>query len=206
MGSVAGSNRKKHAAAFVVTALYLFAALAVRAGQIKTGGSYDITDDSMTAAGSAGLTGGTYWLLYSAGQPVGRTDMAGGPFDLEGGFVSGVIPVFQVTKTVQSVEAPAGYSGDPADQVPGARMTYRLEFENFGEGASNALLEDTIPVYATYSPGSIILNLNDTPAPQSDAQDADECAYMAATDSISCLIPGVGAGATGAVVFIAVIK
>lgn len=206
MESKTRKKQMKAVAVFVLFTLYLAAALTVKAGQIKTGGTYDITDDSMTAAGRADVTGGSYWLLFSAGQPAGQEDMAGGTYSLEGGFVSGVIPVFQVTKTITNVETPAGYTGNPTDQVPGGRLTYKIEFENFGEGANNALIEDAIPAFATYSPVSIVLTLNNTPSGQSDDKDGDPCAYMAATTSVSCLIPGVGAGATGAVIFKAIIK
>lgn len=177
------------------------------AGAVKSGaGGYEIADDSFTISGAPGIGGSNYWLIFAAGQPVGHKDLTGGTYEIEGGYVSGIEAVFQITKTVTQVESPVGYTGAPGDVVPGARINYKLEFTNQGEAArtGTTLLEDPVPASLTYAAGSIILTLNDTPAAQTDTLDGDACAYMA-TDSIHCLITNIGAGATGSVTFKAVV-
>jgi len=175
-------------------------------GPRKTGGNYEISTDSLSGASGLGVSGSTYMLIYSAGQPLGRVDMTGGTYDIEGGFVSGMEAIFKIVKSEESVEAPAGYPGNPTDKVPGGRVTYKLEFTNYGEAAHEALVEDVVPVQMAYASSTIELVMDITPASQTDDPlDADECGYMVATSSVHCLIPDIEAGATGAVVFKAII-
>jgi uncharacterized repeat protein (TIGR01451 family) len=180
----------------------------INAGAIKTGGAYTIADDSFTAAGAPGIEGSTYWLVFSAGQPVGQMTLTGGSgYELEGGYISGIEAVYQITKSIPLVEKPAAYSGAAGDIVPGARLTYKLDFTNQGEAAQTGttILEDPIPATLSYVPGTISLTLNNTAVPQTDGLDGDACAYMA-TDTVHCVLQNVGAGATGSVIFKAVVK
>lgn len=190
-----------------VTVLALVAAMAVGAaslaGPVKSSASYEIADDSLTAAGAPGLVSAGYWLLYSAGQPVGNADMTSASYRLEGGYVSGIESVLEASKTVTSVSAPTGtgYSGGASDIVPGATVTYRLEFENKGEAARNALIDDPIPANMSYASGTIQVITSGGAAVFNDDDHADGCGFLSATASVNCLIPNIAAGATGAVVF-----
>jgi len=182
------------------------------AGAVKTGGPYSIVDDSFTAAGAAGLAEAgptpSYWLIFSAGQPigppVGQTVLSGNGYELESGYISGIEAVYQITKTVTAVETPAGA---PSGIVPGARINYKLEFANPGEAAqtNSTLLEDPIPSDLEYASGTIFFTLDNATSAMTDALDGDSCGYTA-TASIRCVIANVKAGATGSVVFKAIVK
>lgn len=190
----------KHVATAAGAAVVLALGGLAIAGSVKTGGTYYLSGDQFTTAGSKN-SGGAYELLFSAGQPVGHDDMTGGTYAIEGGFVSGVVPVFQAAKSLSLSEAPAGYAGPGTDKVPGTRLTYTVDFTNLGEGANNVLIEDALPAGMTFLPATIELTVDNTTTAMTDGLDGDECAYMAATSSVHCLISGVAAGATGAVVF-----
>ena len=192
----------------LAAAVCAFFAVRLSAGAVKTGGQYTILDDSFTIAGAAGIGDSTYRLVFSAGQPVGQMTLSTGPYEIEGGYVSGITAVYQIAKSNQRVEAPAGYTGAAGDIVPGSRITYKLDFTNYGEAAETGttIIEDSIPAnLLSYASGTISLTLNDTTTAQTDALDGDACAYMA-TAAIHCLLPNVGAGATGALSFKAVVQ
>ena len=202
-------NTKKLWFAAAVAVIAFASAVAVRtlAGPVKTGGTYQILDDSLTNGGSTGVTGSSYWLVFAAGQPVGHEDMTGGTYSLEGGYVSGITAVYHVTKTVSQVETPVGYTGTVnVDKVPGGRLTYKLDFTNYGEAAKNTLIEDVVGSDMTYASSTIQLVLNNTPSAMTDGLDGDECGYMSATSSVHCILPDVAAGATGALIFKTIIN
>lgn len=169
------------------------------AGAEKTGGTYTISGDQFTESGAL-TTGGPYVMFYSAGQPVGQADMTGGTYELEGGYVSGVLPAFDITKTLVQIEQPVGYTGSVTDRAPGSRLTYEIEVANNGDQGFNALIEDPLPANLTYSTSTISLTLSAVTTAMTDGMDADQCAYMA-TDSIHCLIESFPAGATASVIF-----
>ncbi|MEW6201330.1 MAG: hypothetical protein AB1546_05100, partial [bacterium] len=101
-------------------------------------------------------------------------------------------------------QAPASYPGIPTDPVPGARITYRLNYTNYGEAAetNTILIEDVIPTNAAYSTGSLIFN----GTPKTDATDGDECQYESGAEKVICAPQNVAAGATGQVEFKIVIE
>lgn len=174
------------------------------AGAEKTGGTYAIVSDQLTAAGSK-TTGGPYVMIYSACQPVGHGDLNGGPYNMEGGYISGILPEFDITKTLSLVEIPVGYTGTVADRAPGTRLTYTVSVTNNGDQGFNVLVEDPTPANLTYSTTSIFLTVSGITTAMTDGMDGDQCAYMA-TDTVHCLIESFGAGATAAVVFKAIIN
>jgi uncharacterized repeat protein (TIGR01451 family) len=187
----------------------LFFGVYLNAGAIKNGGPYSIIDDSFTIAGAPDIHDSTYWLVFSAGQPVGQKTMSGSGYDLEGGYISGIEAVYEITKSITQVETPAGYPGSAGDIAPGARLTYRLLFTNHGEAAQTGttILDDPIPAWLDYASGTISLTLNNSATAQTDALDGDACSYTATgTIAIHCALQNVGAGATGSVSFKAVVK
>ncbi|HOX27516.1 MAG TPA: hypothetical protein PLQ76_00020 [bacterium] len=195
-------------AAAVVTIILFFVAIpVVIAGVVKTGGGYEISDDAFNAAGSANLSGGTYRLLHSVGQTVGTESLTGTGTSVEGGFISGIESVFQVSNSIISVESPAGFTGAPGSIVPGARLTFKFDFSNQGEATESgtALIDDPVPTALSYASGTIILTLNNASTPQTDTLDGDSCSYTA-SDSIHCLIQNIDAGATGTLIFKAIVK
>ncbi|GEM_PF-1971589 len=205
---------KKKASLIVAAALaavLLTSAAVLFAGQIKEGGPYKIMSDSLTSGGSAGVVeDSTYRVLYSVGQSAGAgAQTGGGGISLEGGFVSGIEAAFILDNAIAEIEAPAGHSGGPQDAVPGARITYRLEFENRGEAAINAVVSTDGPLpseleFDRFATGSLKLVLNNVETIQDPAVGVDSCDVVA--EEIVCEIADIAAGATGAVVFRAVIK
>ncbi len=185
--------------------IVLFSAVVACAGAAGT--SYEIGHGSLTAAGAPGLVGAGYWLVFSAAQPAGYTDMSSANYRLEGGYISGIVSVLEATKSIIDIQAPTGtgYNGNPDDVVPGSRITFKLEFENKGEAARNAVVDDPIPSDMTYYSGSIEIITNDTTTTNDDDH-TDGCGYLSATASVNCLIPNIAAGATGAIVFDATVN
>lgn len=180
-------------------------ALVIYAGPRKTGGTYSIESDVLDVAGRPGLSGAAYWLLTGVGQPFGYASMTGGTYAIEGGYVSGMESVFNVTKAVDLVEAPAGYTGGPNDPVPGARVTYLLSFVNYGEASDpdSAVVEDYVPANATYYPGGIIFKT----VGQTDANDGDDCYYdFGPPKRVLCDNFDVAAGESGTMSFQVVIE
>jgi uncharacterized repeat protein (TIGR01451 family) len=186
----------------------LFATLAPRAliaGGIKTGGGWEISNDVIDAAGTVGRNGGIYWAIDAAGQSVGYASMAIGIYSIEGGYVSGVVSSLSATGTVVSVTAPVAYTGAPTDPVPGAKVRFRIDFANFGEAAQTGtpLVQNPVPANMTYASGTITLN----GVAKSDTVDGDECRFdPAAGGSVMCTMPDLAAGATGVLMFDAIIN
>lgn len=197
------SEKMKYALTAVAFLALAGSGMASFAGVEKTGGTYTISGDQFTGGGVL-TSGGAYVMFYSAGQPLGHEDMTGGTYNLEGGYVSGVTPVFDITKSIAQVEPPAGYTGSAADRAPGSRLTYEIYILNLGDQGFNVLVEDPFPANLTYSTSSISLTKSGVTNAMTDGMDADQCAYMA-TDSVHCLIESFQAGATASVVFKAVI-
>jgi hypothetical protein len=189
---------------------------------LKTGGGYEITNDSINASGGL-ASGAGYSLISAAGQPAGFGDLFQTPgnftsgYMLEAGFVSGVEAVFDQFNIIGVITAPTagGYLGTPTDAVPGARITYQLNYSNKGEAAinsvsgatygfSNIVVQSQLPPEMQYETGTIKLNS----VAQTDASDfpgTDSCSYNSGASKVVCIVPMM-AGATGTVQFNAIIK
>jgi hypothetical protein len=208
--------KKKHLLFFcglILAAVFALYACMLNAGEIKTYHSHlgfpddvvtEIVDDSFTIAGTAGQTDtfpNGYRLIFSAGQPftlpAGQNVLSGGAYELEPGFISGIEAVYTLQASIQQITPAAGA---PAGLVPGALITYKLDFYNPGEAAEMTVIDDPIPANLTYASGTIFLTKDNVTVLQSDAINGDPCGYTA-TSSIRCVIPNLGAGATGAVTF-----
>lgn len=175
------------------------------AGTQKTGGAYVMSTDGISASSVVEAAGGIYSLSGVFGQPAGYTDMLGGNYALEGGILSGIETAVQLEKTITAVETPPGYGGSPTDHVPGSRLTFNLELVNLGDAAQDVVVRDVIPANMSYSTSSILLVLDGTASPKTDADTSDDECFATAAD-IQCEIPNIAAGATAAVVFKAVIN
>jgi uncharacterized repeat protein (TIGR01451 family) len=207
---------------FACAALLVVALALPAAAGLKTGGTYEIANDALSIAGSALLTGGTYTVISSVGREAGYIDLFQTPatfmsgYMVEGGYVSGVEAVFDVYTQSSVVAAPVGggYLGGATDVVPGARITYTVNFSNKGEAAINYVTGATVgyaniqistfvPAEMDYEPGTIILNA----VAQTDAIDypADACHYFSGTTQVVCIVP-VTAGASGSFSFSGIVK
>ena len=214
-----GKRALRWATLFSVFAFALCARPAM-AGE-KTGGGYVIANDELSIAGDAVLTGGTYTVISSVGREAGYADLFQTLYNyftgymLEGGFVSGIEAVFDVYTESSVVAAPVGggYLGAAADVVPGARITYTVNFSNKGEAAINYVtgaavgyasiqIQSLVPAELDFEPGTIVLNA----VAQTDANDpADACYYNAGATQVVCIVP-VTAGASGSFTFSGIVK
>lgn len=173
----------------------------------KTGGTYEITNDAVSAAGSAALSGGTYTMISSVGQASGYVDffqtmgVTNSGYMLESGFVSGIEAVFTTFTLTATSTAPVsgGYLGAGDDVVPGARISYTMAFFNAGQAAidpsdadSTVPVGNTMPAVVVFEPGSIKLSS----VAKTDAVDGDECHYDSGAHKVVCNVSLV-AGASG---------
>ena len=175
-------------------------------GGQKTGGTYEIVNDTLSIAGSTDMSGGTLTLFYSAGQEVGYLDLSNATYTLEAGFVSGLEFMFNATKTF-TVAAPAAYvsaGGGATDAIPGATVTFSIQFVNDSDdAAASVATTDNLPANTTYSTGSILSCFTGptcTPASDPDTDDANpDCFYIAGPPAkIQCDIDTMVSGSGGA--------
>src|SRR5690606_34536875 len=104
-----------------------------------------------------------------------------------------VPPLFAFGKQ-STVLAPDG-SAVPA---PGAFITYELTATAAAaDNLSGAVIDDPIPANTTHVPGSLRFD----GAVQTDGEDGDRCARLAAPDRIQCSLPTVSSGARHVVQF-----
>lgn len=204
----------KQLAALAALLLLLFSSPAL--AERKTGGSFEISNDAVSAAGSPVMQAGQFKLLYSLGQAAGYIDFfqvlnnftTG--YMIESGYVSGIEAVFSAFNLATTVAAPVGggYLGGATDAVPGARITYSLSFSNTGEaaidpvsGTSTIPVTGTLPAGVAFEPGTITLG----GVAKTDVADADECSYVAGPKTVVCNVP-MTAGATGTLQYKGIIQ
>lgn len=195
--------------------LLLFGSCTAFAG-LKTGGGYEISNDTFSVAGSADLSGGSYLLITSMGQPSGYVDffqslgVYNAGYLVESGYVSGIEAVFATFTLTATSTAPVagGYLGAGDDVAPGARISYTMTYFNAGQAAIDPLdadstfsVDNALPAAVTFEPGTIQLNT----VPKTDAADADECEYIGGTHKIKCSI-SLTAGAAGTITWSGILQ
>ncbi|MEW6201327.1 MAG: hypothetical protein AB1546_05085 [bacterium] len=164
---------------------------------------------------SDGSTGSFEVSFVTAKTPAGQytgfngTDY-GGPAEAwrNAGTVVGVTyltttvqgPILTLTKIVNGISAPAGYTGGGSDPVPGARITYEIVFGNSGTlAATTVVLTDYVPTNTTYETGTILSCFTGTACavnPDGDADvGGDDCWWNGT--NIGCDIASIGVGSGG---------
>ena len=199
----------------ILVLLLLFGSCTAFAGR-KTGGTYEISNDTFSVAGSASLAGGSYTLLTSVGQPAGYADFFQtlgnytGGYMVESGYVSGIEAVFATFTLTATSTAPVagGYLGAGDDVAPGARISYKMTYNNAGQAAidptdadSTFAVDNVLPAAVTFESGSIKLN----GVSQTDAADADDCQYVIATHKVVCNV-SLTAGAAGVITWSGILQ
>ena len=192
----------------------------------KTGGNYEIVNDVLDASvksTSGPAAAGGYTLISAMGQQAGYMDFFQVLNDyftgymVESGYISGIEPVFDVFVQTATATAPVagGYLGAGDDPVPGARITYTVNFSNSGEAAINHLtgaavgygniqVESVLATECEYEAGTIQLDA----AVQTDASDfpgTDECHYDSVGRKVVCYID-MPAGSSGTLEYSCIIQ
>ncbi|MEW5946678.1 MAG: hypothetical protein AB1742_10815 [bacterium] len=172
------------------------------AGDATDGATGDLTINFVTVA-TAGSYVGYNAINYGGPASVARSAGTGQGTSYLTTLVQG--PVLTLSKAINVITAPAGYTGGANDPVPGARITYDVTFGNSGAGAASTVeVSDQIPASTTFEAGTIQSCFTSTacgPIADADADAAgDDCWYTTVPVArVGCDIALIASGGGGKV-------